>query len=65
VAPDSIATVERLIFNNRLDAAVTAFFAFLVLVILAYSAREWAAIFAGRRQPVLHEAEYVVSAMPS
>jgi len=65
VGPESLASVERLIFNNRLDAVVTAFLAILVIVILADSAREWIGILRGRKQPVLHEAEYVVSALPA
>jgi carbon starvation protein len=65
VAPQSLPSVERLIFNNQLDAAVTAFFALLVLVILADSAREWLSILRGRKEPFLREAEYVVSALPA
>jgi carbon starvation protein len=60
---DKLAATERLIFNNRLDAAVTGLFALLVLVILVDSAREWIAILSRRKIPVLREAEYVVSAM--
>jgi carbon starvation protein len=65
VAPQALPSVERLIFNNQLDAAVTAFFALLVLVILADSAREWLGILRGRKEPFLREAEYVVSALPA
>jgi carbon starvation protein len=64
VAPEMLASVERLIFNDRLDAVVTAFLAFLTLVILADSAREWIGILRGRKKPWLHEAQYVVSALP-
>jgi carbon starvation protein len=58
-----VVATERLIFNNRLDAAVTALLAGLVLVILFDSAREWWAILSRRKTPVLHEAEYVVTAI--
>ena len=64
VAPAQIVPTQRLIFNNRLDAAVTALFAVLVLVIVADSVREWMAIITRRKVPVLRESEYVVSTMP-
>jgi carbon starvation protein len=63
VPPESRVATGRLIFNNRLDAAVTALFAFLVLVIVVDSAREWLAILGRRKLPVVHEAEYVPSAL--
>ncbi|MBZ5499809.1 MAG: carbon starvation protein A [Acidobacteriia bacterium] len=58
-----VASTERLIFNNRLDAAVTALFALLVLVIVLDSAREWLAILGRRKVPVLRESEYVASVL--
>ena len=64
VAPESLAATQRLIFNNRLDAVVTALFASLVIVVLVDSARVWLAVLRRRKEPVLHEAEYVVSALP-
>ncbi len=63
IAPGQVAATERLIFNNRLDAAVTALFSVLVLVIVTDSAREWLAILRRRKVPVLCESEYVVSAL--
>ncbi len=63
--PETVATLQRLIFNNRLDAAVTALFALLVLIILFASVREWLAVLRRRKPPVLHEAPYVVSALPA
>jgi carbon starvation protein len=62
VPPEQVATVERLIFNNRVDAAVAAAFAFLVLVLLVEALLEWSRILAGRKERVVHEAPYVVSA---
>jgi carbon starvation protein len=63
IAVAKIAETERVIFNNRLDAAVTALFALLVLVILLDSAREWIAILSQRKISMLQEAEYVTSAV--
>jgi carbon starvation protein len=56
-----IVTVQRQIFNNRLDAAVTGVFAVMVLVILVDCARDWLAILSRRKIPVLCEAEYKLS----
>ena len=39
----------RMIFNDRLDAAVAAFFMIAVIVILADSAKEWVAVLRGRK----------------
>jgi carbon starvation protein len=40
---------QRMIFNDRLDAAVAGFFLLAVVVILADSLREWTAVLAGRK----------------
>jgi carbon starvation protein len=58
VSPDQIVTVQRQIFNNRLDAFVTGLFLAMVLVILIDCARNWLAILSRRKVPVLCEAEY-------
>src|SRR5690348_10157240 len=50
-----VTTTQRLIFNNRLDAAVTLVFAALVILILVESARHWWAYAVGSREPVLNE----------
>jgi carbon starvation protein len=62
VPSEKMATVQRQIFNNRLDAAVTGLFAIMVLVILIDCAREWLAILSRKKVPVLCEAEYKVTA---
>jgi carbon starvation protein len=62
VPAGQIATIHRQIFNNRLDAAVTAIFALMVLVILTACARQWLAILSRRKIPVLCEAEYQLTA---
>jgi carbon starvation protein len=43
------SAAARMIFNDRLDAAVAAFFMIAVVVILADSAKEWVAVVRGRR----------------
>ena len=57
-----IAETHRLIFNQRLDAAVTAVLAAMILVLLAEALIQWAAILSKRREPVLHESPYVATA---
>jgi carbon starvation protein len=63
VAGANLASTQRLIFNNQLDAVVTGLFAVMVLVIVLDSVKEWLAILSRRKVPILHEAEYVVSTM--
>jgi carbon starvation protein len=62
VPVEKVAAVQRQIFNNRLDAAVTGLFALMVLVILIDCAREWLAILSRKKVPILCEAEYKVTA---
>ena len=45
----SMDAARRMIVNDRLDAAIAAFFLVAVLVILADSAREWWAVLGGRK----------------
>ncbi len=56
---EGLARTERLIFNNQLDAVVTAVFASLILFLLLEAALEWIAILTRRKEPVLHESPYV------
>ncbi len=59
--PANIPSVEaagRMIFNDRLDAAVAAFFMVSVIVILAASLREWLAVTSGRKPAVSSETPY-------
>lgn len=53
-----IAT-ERLIFNNHLDAVVTAIFAGLILLLLVEAAFEWRRVLRGSGATGLHESPYV------
>jgi carbon starvation protein len=56
-----IADTQRLIFNNHLDAAVTAVLAAMVLVLVIEAVSEWIRLLSGRRSAVLHEAPYVAT----
>jgi carbon starvation protein len=56
-----IAEAHRLIFNNRLDAAVTALLALMVLVLVVEALIQWTSILMRRRVPVLHEAPYIAT----
>jgi carbon starvation protein len=56
-----IAETQRLIFNQRLDAAVTGVLASMILVLLVEAIAQWYAILSGRREGVLHEAPYVAT----
>jgi carbon starvation protein len=65
ISPDKIAETQRLMFNDRLDAAVTFVFASLVLVILFESGRNWWLYFSGRKRVVLTEAPVELSRIPA
>jgi carbon starvation protein len=52
---------HRLIFNLRLDAAVTAIFACMVLVLVVEAIVQWYSILTRRREAVLHESPYVAT----
>ncbi|MHB8500952.1 MAG: carbon starvation CstA family protein [Candidatus Acidiferrales bacterium] len=56
-----IAETQRLIFNQRLDAVVTATLALMILVLLVEAVAQWYSILGRRREPVLHEAPYVAT----
>src|SRR4029077_13339288 len=57
-----IVETQRLIFNQLLDAAVTAFLALMILFLLAEALFQWAVILSKRRAAVLHESPYVATA---
>ncbi len=61
LASSTAPTAARMIFNDRLDAALALFFMAVVLVVILASAREWWMVLAGRKAPVVHEAPYVES----
>ena len=57
----SVPNASRLIFNDRLDAALAIFFMAVVCVIIVASAREWYLIASRRKMPRVNEAPYVES----
>ena len=57
----SAAMASRMIFNDRLDAVVAAFFMISVVVILADSIREWLAVTSGRKAAISSEDPYVAT----
>jgi carbon starvation protein len=54
-----VADARHLVFNNRLDAAVTGFFALLILALLVEAGAEWYRILARRKTASLTESPYV------
>lgn len=61
VPPERVAEFQTLIFNNRLDAAICAMFAVMVVVIVADSARVWVGILRGTHTASSAESPYVRS----
>ena len=59
----SVSDAHRMLFNDYLDAAVTAFFMLSVVVILADSIREWAAVLGGGKPIISSEVPF--TAMPA
>ena len=54
-----IAETQRLIFNLRLDAAVTLVLALMILLMIIEALIQWWVILGRRRETVLHESPYV------
>jgi carbon starvation protein len=59
IPPERAADTRRLVFNNRLDAGVTALFAGLILLLLAEAGTEWYRVLSGRKEAVVRESPYV------
>jgi carbon starvation protein len=59
---DQLAAWQHQLMNNYINAAVTASFLVLVLVVVAASVRVWWQLLAGRRAATLHEETYVALA---
>jgi carbon starvation protein len=61
VPAEKLAETQRLIFNQRLDAAVTAVLALMILMLLAEALMQWYSILRGQREAELHETPYVAT----
>ncbi|HTW94750.1 MAG TPA: carbon starvation CstA family protein [Tepidisphaeraceae bacterium] len=57
------AATPRLIFNNRLDAAVTAVLVVMVALVLIESARQWLSVLSGRSPARVKESPFVMTRM--
>jgi len=55
------AATARLIFNNRLDAAVTAVLVGMVAMVLIESARKWIGVLSGREEARVKESPFVMT----
>ncbi|HXM91066.1 MAG TPA: hypothetical protein VN974_05940, partial [Candidatus Dormibacteraeota bacterium] len=53
-----IADTQRVIFNQRLDAAVTAVLAAMIIVLIIEALMQWYRILSGNPKSVLHETPY-------
>jgi carbon starvation protein len=49
----------RIIFNDRLDAALALFFMIVVVVVILASSREWYLVASKRKAPQVHESPFV------
>ncbi len=60
-AGPATSAAGRLIFNNRLDAAVTAVLVVMVALVLIESARRWMGVLSGREEPRVKETPFVMT----
>jgi carbon starvation protein len=61
IPAEKIAETQRLIFNQRLDAAVTGVLASMILVLIVEALVHWYAILSRSKEPVLHETPYIAT----
>jgi carbon starvation protein len=54
-----LSETQRIIFNQRLDACVTAVLALMVVVLIIEALIQWYALLSRRREAILHESPYV------
>jgi carbon starvation protein len=60
-AGPATSATARLIFNNRLDAAVTAALLVMVALVLIESVRQWIAVLSGRKEARVKETPFVMT----
>jgi carbon starvation protein len=60
-AKPATAAAPRLILNNRIDAAVTAFLIVMVTLVLIESARQWIRVLTGREEARVRETPFVLT----
>ena len=61
IPEEKIAETQRLIFNQRLDAAVTGVLAAMILVLLVEALVHWYSILCRRKESALHESPYIAT----
>jgi carbon starvation protein len=59
LATSTDPTAARLIFNDRLNAAIALFFMSVVAMLVITSAREWWLVLSRRKPAVVHEAPFI------
>jgi carbon starvation protein len=59
----TLADAHRMIFNDRLDAAVALAFMAVAVLVIVVSIREWLLVLSHRKPAVLREAPFVPSAL--
>ena len=65
IPAEKLADTQRLIFNQRLDAGVTAVLAGMILVLIVEALFQWYSLLARRREHPLHEVPYVRTQWPT
>src|SRR5215467_11711167 len=65
IPADKLADTQRLIFNQRLDATVTAILAGMILVLVIEALSQWHSLLTRRREHPLHEVPYVQTQWPT
>jgi carbon starvation protein len=61
IPAEKIAETQRVIFNQRLDAVVTAILAVMILVLVVEALVQWSRIVLQKRKAELHETPYVAT----